>query len=615
MISQLGFDKRAADLFKKLLHKMEPPPRLLVSEWADNNRVIPDGASAEPGKWRTSRTPYLKEIMDCMSAESRIQEITFVKGAQVGGSESANNWIGYVIDQNPAQTLLVQPTVDLAKKYSSQRIAPMINSCPALKEKVRDSRSRDSGNTMLVKNFTGGFLVLTGANSAAGLRSYPVQNIILDEVDAYPSDVEGEGDPVGLAKARSRTFSQRKHLLISTPTEKETSRIWAEYEKTDQRRFFVPCPDCGHYHFFEWANFNIPKDERGKKMPEKAHMVCPECGSVIEEQQKEKMLESGEWRPTKPENISKKRRGYHISTLYSIGFFRWEDCAEKWIEAQGNDRELQVFINTILGEPWEDKGEQLEHEQIMNQNRVEYGTEVPDNVLILTAGVDVQDDRLEVEIVGWGHERESWGIEYKAFYGKPTENLVWEELDHFIQKDFSYKDGHKLNVACTFVDSGGHCTSETYAFTKKRESRRVFSIKGVGGAGLPLVGRATKNNRLKANLFLLGVDTGKVKIFEMLRKAEPGSGFCHFPMGKGYDEAYFKGLTSEKRVLKYSAGRPRYEWKKKSGSVRNEPLDVRNYALAALELLDPNFQLLSSKDGLKTSVKKKKRRIRSNGVM
>lgn len=614
--------KNLKQLFQKIVKIVKPPPELTVSEWADQNRYLISSSSAEPGRWRTDRVPYIREIMDCLSANSPVQDICFKKGAQVAGSEGGNNWIGYIIDLNPGPTMLVQPTVDTAKNYSQKRIAPMIAASPALRKKVRDSKSRDSGNKTLSKEFPGGFLIITGANSAAGLRSNPIKNLFLDEIDAYVPDVDGEGDPVDLAFARTRTFSMRKVFKVSTPTTTEESRIEVEYEASDKRKYFVPCPQCETMHVLEWCNFKIPKDEHGRYIPEDAYMVCMECGGKIEEHHKTWMFSNGEWRATAPENSHPKRRGYHLSALYSsLGIFSWAECAEEWIKAQKSKKRLKVFVNTILGECYEEeRGDELEHE-VLAKRKEEYACLVPENVLVLTAGVDVQDDRLEVEVVGWGVGKESWGIEYRRFIGKPDQATVWEDLDAYLKREFKQVNGTVLKIACCCIDSGGHFTREVYKFTKPREYRRVFAIKGRGGAGIPYIGRHSRNNSIRAALIPIGVDEGKETLWNRLKVEAPGEGYCHFPIAleRGYDELFFKGLTAERRILTHEKGRPVMVWRRRPGSTkRNEPLDIRNYATAALEIYNPNLEQIAAMkeaDEPKQPVAVSIPRRRRNGVV
>ncbi len=619
-------------LFKNIASYFAPPPQLTVSEWADKYRVLRSATSAEPGSWSTDRVPYMREIMDCLAETSPVQSVCFMKSAQIAGSESGNNWIGYIIHQAPAPAMMVQPTTDIAKKYSQQRVAPMIADCPALAERIPTSKSREQGNTVLLKEFPGGILVLSGANSAAGLRSMPIKNLFLDEVDAYPDDVEGEGDPVDLAMARTRTFSNRKVFKCSTPTIRGFSRIEQDYLESDQRRYFVPCPHCEHMHVLNFrTHFIIPKDEQGNKLPKDAHMVCPECGCKIEEASKPYMLENGEWRVTCPENDNPKRRGYHISTLYSpLGWFSWGEIAELWIKAQQDTTRLKAFVNTILGETWAEDGEQLDHETIYENNRVVYEADLPSEVLVITASVDVQDDRLEYEFKGWAVGRQSYGLEYGVLMGDPAQDAVWNQLDQHLQRTFAYADGYKLPIMATCIDSGGHFTDKVYKFCKDREHRRVFAIKGRGGAGLPIILRPTRNNRIGAALFAVGVDTAKDLVYARLRERDRSKdGYCYFPMNedgsptKGYDLRYFRGLTSEKRMIRYVKGHAKFEWYKTSGA-RNEPLDLTNYAIAALEILNPNFEVLAKqarrvnltqeKPMTGAPVQRNKRRIISKGI-
>ena len=517
-------------------------------------------------------------------------------------TESANCWLGYIIHLAPAPTMVVQPSLDVLKSYSQQKITPLITICPEISERVKEAKSRDSGNTMFFKEFPGGFLKLSGANSAASLRSMAIKNLFLDEVDAYEDDVEGEGDPVDLAMARTRTFSNKKVFRCSTPTISGFSRIEQAYLESDQRKYYVPCPHCGEKHVLEWANFVIPTGENNIKQPQNAFMVCPHCGCKIDEMSKPYMLENGEWRVTAPENEHPKRRGYHISTLYSpLGWFSWGDIAEQWLKAQQDTSRLKTFINTILGETWAEDGEQLDYETLYENNRVCYDAELPSEVLVLTCAVDVQDDRLEYEIEGWAVGNRSYGIEYGILMGDPSKKGVWGLLDDHLKRKFSHADGYNLSISCTCIDSGGHATNAVYKFCKEREHLRVFAIKGRGGSGLPIISRPTRNNRIGAALFSLGVDTGKDLIYARLRERDSTKdGYCYYPMNddgtptRGYDIKYFKGLTTEKRRVRYNKGHAKFEWHKASGA-RNEPFDLKNYNIAALEILGVKLEVLAEK--------------------
>src|SRR6202162_4031703 len=408
-----------------------PDPLLTVSEWADTYRTLSQRASAEPGPWRTDRTPYLREVMDCLSPSSPIETVVLMKGAQIGGTEAGNNWIGYVVHQAPGPMLSVSPTVEMAKRNSKQRIDPLVEESAVLRELVSDPRSRDSGNTMLAKEFPRGILVMTGANSAVGLRSMAARYLFLDEIDAYPGDVDGEGDPVNLALARTRTFARRKIFMISTPKITGRSRIEASFEDSDQRYYWVPCPHCNEYQVLKFAQIRWPKGA-----PELAVYICEHCQGEIENHEKHWMLAQGEWRPAAPG--PGKAAGFHLSGLHSPGGrVRWADAAAMFADAQKNPALRQVFINTVLGETWALQGEAPEWQRLYDR-REDYriGT-VPKGGLFLTAGVDIQKDRIEVEIVAWGRGKESWAVDYRVLEGDTSRPQVWDKLTGLLNETFT----------------------------------------------------------------------------------------------------------------------------------------------------------------------------------
>jgi phage terminase large subunit GpA-like protein len=379
-------------------------------------RVLTSRSAAEPGPYRTARTPYLRTIMDDLSVESPVRRIVFKKAGQIGASELGNCWIGYIVDQAPGPAMLVQPTVELAKRYSRQRIDPLFDESDRLRSKIRPARSRDSGNTILTKEFFGGILVITGANSAVGLRSMPVRYLFLDEIDAYPGDVEDEGDPVALAEARQRTFSFRaKEYLASTPLMKGVSRISREYEASDRRRYFVPCPLCGHRQVLEFGRLRW---QPGR--PETVLYQCCACEGTFAEYHKTVMLDQGEWRAT-AESADPATHGYHLSALYSpIGWLSWADIARQWEAAAHDVDTRKTFINTVLGEEWEEEADAVPDWQRLYERREAwpYGT-VPERGLFLTAGADVQQDRIEIDVWAWGRGLESWLVEHVILDGDP----------------------------------------------------------------------------------------------------------------------------------------------------------------------------------------------------
>ena len=554
---------------------IKPDPLLTVSAWADRHRMLSSVASGEPGLWRTARTPYLKEIMDCLSPSSTVERVVFMKGAQLGGTEAGLCWVGYIIHQAPGPMLLVQPTVETAKRHSKQRVDPLIEASAALRDLVKDPRSRDSGNTVLGKEFPGGALVMTGANSAVGLRSMPVRYLFMDEVDGYPGDADGEGDPVALAVQRTVTFANRKILMVSTPTIKGFSRIEAAYAESDQRRYWVPCPSCGGMQVLEWKQVQWPEGER-----DKAHYACIHCGATIQDYQKGWMLERGQWIAAAPG--ASKTAGFHLSSLYSPhGWTSWADIAIEHGQVHRDPPRLKVWVNTKLGETWEEAAEQLDGDGLMARREM-FGAYLPAGIVILTAGIDVQDDRLEVEIVGWGRDEESWSIDYRILWGDPSGPAVWQDLDNLLRRPFPHaRQMPDLHLRAAALDTGGHHTLQAYAFCRNRQDRRVWAIKGRGGMGVPIwPRRPSRNNKGRVPLFIVGVDACKEAIYARLRLKEPGPGYCHFPHDR--DGEWFHQLTSERITTRFHRGRPIREWKKRDGD-RNEALDCRVYAMAALQ--------------------------------
>lgn len=576
---------------------LRPDPLLTVSEWADQFRFLSQRSASEPGRWRTSRTPYLKEIMDCLSPTSDIEEVVFMKGAQIGGTEAGLNWVAYSLDMTPGPMLLVQPTVELAKRASKQRIDPLIEECPSLREKVKDPRSRDSGNTVLMKEVSGGagILVMTGANSAVGLRSLPAKSVFLDEVDAYPGDVDGEGDPVTLAKARTRTFARRKILMVSTPTISGRSRIEAAFEESDKRRFFVPCPHCGQYQVLQWAQLQWPK---GK--PREAVYLCEHCREEIEERFKPQMLDKGRWIAEAPGVKGGKIAGFHLSSLYSpLGWFSWSDAAELWVEAHKRPEMLRGFLNTVLGETYAERGEAPDWKRLYERRNVYEPNTVPKGGLFLTAGVDVQRDRLAIEVVAWGREKRSWSIDYRQIPGDTT-NLgptgPWARLSEILDEQFAHQNGHLLPIKLTAIDSGFN-TSVVYEFVRRFPPNRVISTKGFDNlnviVGTPKVvefDSTGKKRKRGGKVWPVGVNILKTELYSWLRLEKPTDedaastgfppGWCEFPQ---YGEQFFRELTAEELVIRKVRGFNRPTWVKVG--AQNEALDCRIYARACAAIV------------------------------
>lgn len=584
---------------------LRPDPDYTVSEWADEYRMLSQKASAEPGRWRTDRTPYLRQIMDELSPSSPVEQVVFMAGAQVGKSETGNNWLGFVIHHAPGPMMLVQPTTDTAKRFSKQRLAPMMEESPALKERIADPRSRDSGNTQLVKEFTGGVLVVTGANSAVGLRSMPVRYLFLDEIDGFPVDVDGEGDPVILAIRRTTTFARRKIFMCSTPTVKDISRIEREFLASDQRRYFVPCPHCDHMQWLRWAQLKWRDQD-----PQTVAYACEECGALIEERHKTSMLARGEWRATADGNG--RTAGFHLSSLYSpLGWKSWRAIVEEFLAAKNDAPLLKGWVNTVLGETWEEEYSAKIGADALQARAEFYDPNVlPARVLAVTAGVDVQDNRLAVSLYGWGRDEECWAIAHQEIYGDPARPEVWSQLRNMLETPIDHELAEPLTVAAACIDSGGHHTHDVYAFAREHRTRHWYAIKGQSQRAKPAISKPTKVDinwkgktlKASAEVWPVGVDTIKSVIYARLKHNEPGPGYVHFHAE--LSDEFYAQLTAEKQVTKYVKGFPVREWVKKSGA-RNEALDTAVYAYAALQSLYLRFNRRTIWDQFERALKLK----------
>ena len=558
---------------------LKPPPKLTVSQWADTYRQLSSESSAEAGRWSTSRAEYQRGMMDSVS-DPNIENIVLMTGAQIGKTELINNVVGFHIHQDPAPMLVVQPTLEMAQTWSKDRLSPAIRDTPVLHEKIKNPRARDSGNTTLHKVFPGGHVTACGANSPSSLASRPCRIILCDEVDRYPISAGSEGDPVGLAKRRSATFWNRKIILVSTPTEKGASRIEQAYEESDKRKFFVACPDCEERQFLKWESVRWQDSD-----PSTAEYVCEHCGSCWSDAKRFRAIRYGEWRATGKGDG--KTAGFHLSGLYSP-WTPLEDSVRDFLASKKDPMRLKTWVNTFLGETWEEQGDRLDEQDLL-ERREDWGLGLPDGAVLLTCGVDTQDDRLEYEIVAWGVGEESWSIEYGVLYGDPSTSQLWNQLDEALQKTYDHPLYGEMIIRSTCVDSGGHYTQQVYNYCRLRAGRRIFAIKGIGGEGKPIVGRPTKNNIGKINLFPVGVDTTKEVVYARLKISGEGDGYCHFPLDRG--EEFFRMLTAEKKMTKYFKGRPRTEWVKMR--QRNEALDCRVYATAALGILNVNIEAVA----------------------
>jgi phage terminase large subunit GpA-like protein len=580
--------KNFVEMLARVRRHYEPPPDLTVSEWATRNRVLPKGTTSRPGPFRAEA--FQIEMMNVI-LEPLVHEVVIMKSTQVGYSDAVlNNVCGYYIDADPRPIMLVQPTIDNAKDYGKKRITPMIEACPALREKIKPPASRRSGNTLALKEFPGGFLKLTGANSGAGLRSDPVPVVLFDEVDGYPVDVEGEGDPVAIGTRRTDGYADWKIVKGSTPAKpKGISPIERDFLRSDMRRFFVPCPFCSFLQVLWWRDpvtkgyrlfYSVNSD--GQVDAASVAFVCanPACAKKIPERYKQQMLNAGKWIAEFPDRPTV---GFHLNALYSPWRENWFALAQEWHEAnhEQNPEKLKAFINLRLGETWEEQGDAVEA-LALGARREAYEAEVPDGVGILTAAVDVQNDRLEIVVKGWGEKEESWLIAFQQLFGDPGQDQVWTELDEFLLTTWATKLGHKLKISVAMIDSGGSHTDSAYRFSKARQHRRVFVLKGSSESGKEILGKFSTNNQYRVKLWIIGVDTAKDRIFARMKIPAPGPGYMHLP--DWTEDEYVAQLTSEKAIRRYRRGKGTIREYVKT-RARNEALDLEVYALAALYVL------------------------------
>lgn len=586
----------------KILSGMKPPEDLTVSQWADKNRRLTSESSAEVGKWRTSRTPYMFDILDSFT-DPLIEHIVVVAASQVGKSETINNMVGYCIDQDPGPILLIQPTIDDVKRYSEMRIAPMIRETRCLKRKVADPKSRDAANTKRQKSFPGGVLVMTGSNVAHDLSSMPIRYVFGDERDRWATSAGSEGDPWELAVARTRTFYNKKMVEVSTPTVKGASAIENSYNLGTMERWKTQCPHCGEYVEITFDNIRFEYDaaENGDKKIfhiSEIFYVCPECGGISDEHTMKS--QPAKWVATVPEAREHHKTRSFWLTAWVSPWATWESIILQFLQAGTDSAKLQVVYNTQFGELWEERGDMASEDDVMSRREV-YEAEVPDGVLLLTCGVDTQDDRLEYEVVGHRRFGETWGIKKGVILGRPDTEEVWERLDEVLSHKYKFKSGVSLQISLTFIDEGGHFTQEVRQHCLARQYDHVFAIKGANRPDIPYTAPPKKqkivvNGKVIGQVWVyeIGVNAGKQKIVDNLRVQSPGANYCHFPLRDDYGKQFFKQLMSEHLAYVPKLKHP-WQWQKIPGHERNEAFDIRNYNLAACEILSPDWDAIEQK--------------------
>lgn len=567
--------------FSGFIQGLRPPPNITISEWAEKNRILAGAASSEPGLWSNERTPYLVEIMDNLSPQSPVTDVVFMKGAQVGGTECLINTALYYVCHSPCPIGMFQTTETTAKRFLKQRIAPAFSSM--------HMENIFTGDDMYMREFPGGVMVTGWSNSPSNLRSMPLKIVLCDEISGWARDCGGEGDPCSLVAKRSSTFPRRKMFWNSTPTIEGECRVTDRFKLSDQRFYNVPCPSCGQFHKWEWSNMVWDKGEDGAAKPHTARMKCPHCGHEYGEYKKTELMAKGRWIAENPHGNCP---GYNLNALYSpLGWFSWERAVIEFLEAQGDNNKLKAFTNNVLAQAWsiEDTGKQIDNHELMARCE-DYGCEVPDGVVLLTLGGDTQDDRIEVEVRGWGKGLESWGIHSKIFYGDPNTDAPWQQLEEWLDMGFVTSDGEVMFVAGGLLDSQGHRTDAVYRWTMKNQWRRIYPCMGARTRGKPICSRPHKTEK-SGNLMVVsvGTDTTKDWLFGALQVQIPGATYCHFPNSDEYDAEYFAQLTGEKLKKVWKRGAMSWEYVKTR--PRNEALDKFVYSRAAVNLCGATEEL------------------------
>lgn len=582
-----GFAALHAGLLRALRENLLPPPKLTLSQWAERYAVLSRETSAQTGRFRAFG--YQTGMLDAVTDPS-VEKISVMKSARVGYTKLMDHAVGFYLHQDPSPILVVQPRVEDAESYSKTEIAPMLRDTPVLAAIAGDQKAKNSDQTILAKTFkNGSSLTLVGANSPAGFRRITSRVVMFDEVDAYPVDGAGnEGDQIALGTKRTETFWNRKIVLGSTPTVKGYSRIEKSWNESDQRRYYVPCSHCGEFQVLEWGGADTPhgmkwdKDENGNGLSETAYYVCRHNGCLIFEADKPDMVAAGRWRASRPFSG---HAGFHIWAGYSLfPNASWPNLVAEWLRVKDDPLARQTFINLVLGEPYEDRGERSLNEAKLAARTEVWAAEVPDGVAVITASGDVQDDRVELETVGWGRNEERWSIDHAVFEGDPESEELWARVDAYLKRRWRRADGRPFEVMAACIDSGGHHTQKVYEFCKARLGRRIWAIKGEsarGGARSPVWPTKKPSSRNKATYrpVIIGVNAAKDVIRARLHLDEPGPGYMHYPADR--DINFFAQLVSERSVTKILNGQKFRIWELPPGRA-NEALDLAVYSYAAL---------------------------------
>lgn len=589
-----------------------PPPDILPADWAEANVQIPVG-NAKPGPIRFDNAPHQRGMINVIK-EPGVRRIDYMMAAQTGKTTVQQCITGYFIDHEPKSQIFVQPTQGDVQTFQETKLRPMLDANPKITRKMAKARGRDGVNNSRIISYIGGWLMFSWAGSPKTLRGRSAPIVQADEVDGM--EATKEGDPVELLAQRAATFGDEAlSIRSSTPTIKDASRIEQGFIDGDQRRFHVPCPDCGHLQYFKWENVtwegrksktidDAEEDKGQEHKPETALYACESCGSLWNDGQRIAAIRNAErngggWKATKP---FKGHASFHGPEMLST-FRRLREIVQSYLDKLAVD-DVQSFVNVSLAETYEEKGEKADPTGLLAraQNSPLWLAEVPMSGLYLTAGIDMQMDRLECEVVAWGAGEESWSVAYYVLWGDPLQGDVWEDLNDVLATTYRHESGLQMPISAACLDTGGTqgYTQAAYDYAKGKTGKRLFAVKGVPGWGRPIVEKPQRKQSgkkaRKVDLFLVGVDEAKLTVMRRLALEKPGPGYCHFPQDR--DEDYFKQLTAEKLLVRYVKGQPIREWHKPD-KARNEALDCRVYAYAALKIMVPSFRRLAERFGVK----------------
>lgn len=564
----------------------KPRAVVSVSEWADRHRVLTSKQSGEPGRFRTDRNPIMREIQDCFSPVSRVREVVLMCSAQLLKTEVIINGIASSMHQAPGPMMILNPTIEAAIAWKVQKWNPVMTDTPAIRDLFGGQRSRDAANRQDLIDFPGGVLFLAGGNSPNSYAAKSVRMLWLDDLDRFPKEIAGEGDPVFLARQRLKSFRNGKLMLASTPTTEDDSLIYQHWLLSDMRRCYLPCPHCGEFQHLEWGSADTGYGIKWNTTMTEAVYICRACGTGIAHHHKPEMLANHRWIASAP---GVARRGYHASTLYApLGLGpSWLDLAREWKDAQQNTSTLQAFINTNLGEVWKGKGEAIDSNALLQRLEDYDCTAIRAAGSVLTVGIDVQKSRIEMSVMHIGIGEETWYETHLILEGDTAGVEVWDELhDHMAE----------IRPDCGGIDSG-YNTDQVVAFAKKYPW--LFVCKGIEGKGKALIEddvarkqRLRRKRKKGISPFLVSNHAGMPLITQRLalplpeEPGKPAAGVVHFPRRAEFDDEFFAQLASNKLEEKVVRGKRTTEWKERKP---NEAYDCWKYAMAGYRLskLDP----------------------------